>query len=259
MHTHLNRKTIFDAVREVIGRGFTQSEADRIEAAIDRALLPADTPAPEVRLGKLSEQFESGGRGAGTVSSGRGDPGGVSYGIYQLASRTGTAARFVESEGEPWRHEFAGNAPGSNAFSAAWRAIAKREPAAFAHAQHAYIERTHYRPAVEAVRARTGLNLDQRHQAVRDATWSVAVQHGGAAKILVRAIGKADAEHARDGAHYDRVLVERIYAERSRYVLRVAARSASGAARTLRSIVQNRYPTELAAARAMFGSGPANA
>jgi hypothetical protein len=42
------------------------------------------------RIGAIAERFESGGRGPGTVSSGAGDPGGISYGTYQLASRTGT-------------------------------------------------------------------------------------------------------------------------------------------------------------------------
>jgi hypothetical protein len=33
-------------------------------------------------LGMTSSRYESGGRGAGTVSTGRGDHGGVSYGTY---------------------------------------------------------------------------------------------------------------------------------------------------------------------------------
>ncbi|HFO7914780.1 TPA: hypothetical protein ACHK1J_005692, partial [Escherichia coli] len=34
-------------------------------------------------LGKTSERYESGGRGPGVISSGKGDHGGVSYGMYQ--------------------------------------------------------------------------------------------------------------------------------------------------------------------------------
>jgi len=259
MKIELNRKPIFDAFRSVLGRGFTQLETERIDRAIDRALETNPLDESAARLGRLSEEFESGGRGPGAVSSGLRDPGGVSYGIYQLASRTGTAARFVLSEGGRWKDAFAGKSPGSKAFSAVWRAIAESEPDAFADAQHAFIERTHYRPAVDAARKGTGLDLDLCHQAVRDATWSVAVQHGGAAKILIRAIGKADAGLARDDAGFDRTLVDEIYAERAQYVLRVAARSSSGAAQTLQSIVRKRYPTELAAARAMFEAGPASA
>lgn len=110
----MNKKPIFDAVRMMLGRGFTQAEVARLDAAIDRSLAD-DTP----RLGALSERFESGERGPGAVSSGKGDPGGVSYGIWQLSSRAGTAAAFMASEGAPWQGDFAGAAPGSAAFSAA--------------------------------------------------------------------------------------------------------------------------------------------
>lgn len=249
----MNKKPIFDAVRVLLGRGFTQAEVDRLDRAIDRA-IERTTSEGAPRLGALSERFESGERGAGAVSSGKGDPGGVSYGIWQLSSRAGTAAAFVAAEGAPWRGDFAGAAPGSPAFSAAWQAIAAGEPDAFAAAQHAFIERTHYRPAVAAVLRGTGFDLDLRHAAVRDAVWSVAVQHGGAAKILTAAVTAADTAASRADVDYDRALVEAIYAERSAYVLRVAARAGAATAqgRTLQSITRNRYPAELAAALALF-------
>jgi hypothetical protein len=40
----------------------------------------------QARLGSVSERYESSGRGPGTVSSGAGDPGGVSNGVYLLSS-----------------------------------------------------------------------------------------------------------------------------------------------------------------------------
>lgn len=204
------------------------------------------------RLGALSERYESGGRGPGTVSSGVRDPGGVSYGLYQLASRTGTAAAFVAAEGVRWSRDFIGRAPGTPAFSAAWKAIAAREPEAFAAAQHAFIERTHYRPVVQAVLAQTGLDLDARAAAVRDACWSCAVQHGGAARVLGRAVARADRRASRTDRAYDRALVEEIYAERCDYVSKLAERADPGARRTMRDIVAKRYPAELAAALAML-------
>lgn len=242
----MNRKPIFEAVRALLGRGFSQAEVDLLDDAIDLAL--AERP----RLGALSELFESGGRGPGAVSSGTGDPGGVSYGIWQLSSRAGTAAAFAAAEGARWHVDFAGAAPGTAAFSAAWKAIASREPSAFAEAQHRFIARTHYSPAVAEVARRTGIDLDGRHPAVRDATWSVAVQHGGAAAILTAAVATADAALDRTDAGYDRRLVEAIYAERSAYVRRVAARSGGAVRRTLEAVVRSRYPAELAAALAMF-------
>jgi hypothetical protein len=251
----LNRKPIFDAVRRLLGRAITQEEVERLDRAIDLAL---GGPAGEAgrRLGALSERYESGGNGPGTVSGGHGDPGGVSYGTYQLASRTGTAARFVAAEGAPWARSFGAAQPGSAAFSRVWRELAEREPEAFEAAQHAFIERSHYRPAVAAVLAATGLDLDSRHDAVRDATWSVSVQHGRAARILSAAVAQADAQMARDaGLDYDRALIGTIYAERTAYVLGVAGRSGEAAARMLRSITRNRYPAELKSALAMLDAG----
>lgn len=247
----MNKKPVFDVVRSILGRGFTQSEVIRIDAALDRALGAG--AAAKARLGALSEQFESGDRGAGAVSTGRGDPGGVSYGIWQLSSRVGTAAAFVAAEGSAWSHEFGDARPGTAAFSATWRAIAAREEQAFAQAQHAFIERTHYRPAIAAVLHATGCDLDARHAAVRDAAWSVAVQHGGAARILTDAVERVDADRNRSHPGYDRVLVEAIYAVRTSYVLAVAARASSAAERrTLTSITQRRYPVEREAALAML-------
>lgn len=209
------------------------------------------------RLGSLSEVYESGNRGPGTVSSGRGDPGGVSYGVYQLSSRAGTLASFMRNEGQRWAGEFAGMSPGSQAYNDQWRAIAAREPGAFRDAQHAFIERTHYQPAVAAVQDRNGLNLDSRSNAVRDATWSVSVQHGGTATILNRAVAATDAQLARTDAGYDRALINNIYAERTSYVLNVARTNGSLSANEraqLISITENRYPAELRDALRMLDS-----
>ena len=231
-----------------------------------RAPVPAPPPAaapaaggnPAHRLGGLSERYESGGRGPGTVSTGTNDPGGVSYGTYQLSTNAGTLQSFLRNEGARWAGELRGR-PGSATFSADWRTIASREPQAFGDAQHAFIRRTHYAPAVATVRDRTGLDLDTRHDAVRDAVWSVSVQHGGAATILVRAVERAGRTHAPSAPGYDRALIESIYAERSAYVLDVARNStrlSAGERQQLRDIVATRYPAELRDALAMLDAGP---
>ena len=48
--------------------------------------------AKEWALGDTSQRYETGNRGAGTISTGKGDHGGVSYGSYQLSSKTGLTA-----------------------------------------------------------------------------------------------------------------------------------------------------------------------
>lgn len=277
------RKPIFDAVRTMLGRGFTDGEVKALDEACDLAeaavkpvevkpakpapvaapvpVSPATTPSspplvpssvPE--LGSLSEEYESGGRGPGAVSGGVNDPGGVSYGTYQLASATGTCAAFVKAEGKPWAGELGVGKPGSAAFSAAWKAIAAREPAVFRQAQHAFIERTHYRPVITAVEDRKAINLDARSEAVRNMVWSCAVQHHGAPNILIKAVDTVDQSTERDAPDYDRKLIEAGYDARTAYVLEVAKNPKLPQAERdqLVSITRNRFVKERAKALAML-------
>lgn len=247
----MTRGPIFAAIKAARGgQAFAAIDVAQIDGLLDRLGVPRDEPE-RAKLGALSERYESGGRGPGTVSSGVGDPGGVSYGLYQLASKTGTVGAFLEHEGRPWLAELS-PAPGSPAFTAAWKAIAAREPERFAAAQHAFIERTHYRSAVDKVRTLTGLDLDAQAQAVRDATWSVAVQHGRAADILADAIRLADARATRAGAGYDEALVRSIYAARTAYVRKLLVAASGGTASTFRTLIESRYPDEMARALAML-------
>jgi hypothetical protein len=280
----MNRKPIFDAVRSMLGRGFKTAEIKALDLACDlaeAAIEPGQNepvkptpaasdaaptnpntsfakPVPVHRLGSLSETYESGGNGPGTVSSGHGDPGGVSYGTYQLSSNAGTLSAFMKSEGKPWATEFGTAKGGSAEFSAIWKVIAARDKVAFGAAQHDFIERTHYRVAVQAVKDRKGIDLDTRHDAVRDAVWSVAVQHGGAAMILNDSVDATDIKLARDHTGYDRKLVEAIYKRRTDYVLSVASnpKLPANQKQQLISITKNRYPSELKAALAMLDSDP---
>lgn len=186
---------------------------------------PHDTPA----LGALSAQYETGGRGPGTVSTGRGDIGGVSYGSYQLATAAGRPQQFLASEGARWAEAFAGQRAGTAAFSQTWREVAAREPEAFAEAQHAYIARTHYQPQAERVETRTtvagvdggiavaGVALAQHSRALQNVAWSTAVQHGPNSNIVANAIRDVRAAGTADwDAGFDRAVIDAVYAERGR-------------------------------------------
>lgn len=248
----MTRTPIFEAIKAARGgKAFTAAEVPQVDDLLDRLGIPRNGATTNAKLGALSERYESGGRGPGTVSSGAGDPGGVSYGLYQLASKVGTVQRFLADEGKPWSRELAGT-PGTAPFSAAWKAIAAREPDRFAAAQHAFIERSHYRPCVAKVLQATGLDCDNRSQAVRDAVWSCAVQHGRAAEIIARAVAAADAHALRTAPAYDRRLVQEIYAERTAYLRKLLSTATGGTAQTFRNIISNRYPDELRRALAML-------
>ena len=165
-------------------------------------------------LGKLSAKYETGNRGPGTVSTGSGDPGGVSYGSYQMATKTGTVARFVSQTDFPWRGEFLNLKPGTAAFTAKWKEIAAKEPDRFQECQHEFIKLTHFDLLVGKTLEEDGLDLRKRSRAVQDVVWSTAVQHGGKASIIHRALAKVSVDE--NDPDFDKQLISAIYAERGR-------------------------------------------
>ena len=184
----------------------TTSTSSSSAGALGEALAEA--------LGELSAKYETGGRGPGTVSTGSGDPGGVSYGSYQMATKMGTVARFVAQAGFRWAQDFAGLAPGTAPFTACWKRIAAAETAAFQSAQHAFIKKTHYDLLAAKVLNDDGLDVNTRSRAVQDVCWSTAVQHGGATPIFHRAISNCTAKPT--DPNFDEQLIRAVYAERGR-------------------------------------------
>lgn len=208
------------------------------------------------RLGSLSARYESRGN-PGTVSSGRNDRGGISYGTYQLATKTGDAAAFVASpEFRPWAREFENLTPATAAFGNQWQAVAARDPDAFQQAQHAYIRRTHYDPVISQVNRDTGYDLDNASDAVRDAAWSVSVQHRTAAVILTDALRRTDQALPRTDPNYESRLIDSIYDRRTELVTGVRnkamAENRVGDAEHLNNVINNRYPQERADAQNML-------
>lgn len=161
----------FDLAR---GRASGSGDASSTAQRIARSAGAAVGQATNWVLGQTSKFFESGKAGAGAISSGKGDFGGVSYGTYQLSSRRGTVNAFLRDSG--YASQFEGLAPGTAAFNAKWGEVAKNDPA-FAAAQHDFIKRTHFDRAAAGLKA-SGLDLSQRGAAVQDALWSTSVQFG---------------------------------------------------------------------------------
>lgn len=217
---------------------------------------PPVATSSDSTLGQLSIRFETGGRGPGTVSSGSGDAGGVSYGSYQMTSRGGgTVARFVADPAFPFKDRFAGLVPGSPEFTAAWKALAAEQGPAFHAAQHDFIKQTHYDPMVNAVRARTGFEVTTRTPALKDCCWSTAVQHGpnnGIFHTVLAPLLASQTPRPEEGAVFDEAVIRAVYAERGR-------RDASGALVHFRNNspdvqqgVANRFVSELKDALAML-------
>ena len=172
--------------------------------------------ASEHVLGKLSEKFETGGRGPGTVSGGQGDPGGASYGSYQMTSKPapGTVGRFVSQTDFPFRSNFTNLAPGSAPFTAAWKQLATDQRDAFQDVQHTFIKRTHYDPLVAKIKAEDQLDINTRSLTLQDVIWSTSVQHGPGSSIPHVALRAVTVP--RQAPDFDKNFIIAIYAERGR-------------------------------------------
>jgi gas vesicle protein len=171
-----------------VGRGATKAWEGAAWVG-DRA-----TAAKDWVLGKTSKLFESGSGGAGTVSTGRGDHGGASYGTYQLASNTGTLKKFLDSTS--YGEQFKGMTPGTREFNDKWKQIARDDPN-FGDAQHEFIKQTHFDPQIERLN-KAGIDLSGRGAAVKDSVWSTSVQFGGNSSLIEKALAGRDVEKMSD-------------------------------------------------------------
>jgi len=201
-------------------------------------------------LGQLSAKYETGGRGPGTVSSGAGDPGGVSYGSYQMATKMGTATRFVTQAGFHWRQDFQNLAAGTAQFTAVWKKIAADQTTAFQNAQHAYIKQTHYDLLAAKIMSDDNLDVNSRSRALQDVVWSTAVQHGGATPIVHRACGNVSCSPS--DPKYDELLIRAIYAERGKRKADGNLAYFSRSSPSVQTGVANRFKNEALDALAML-------
>jgi len=121
-------------------------------------------------LGSISRKYESRGN-AGTISTGVGDPGGKSYGSYQLSSNKGVLQSFINQSG--FKNEFDGLKIGSPAFDKKWKELAQKYPDQFAKEQHDFIKRTHFDPVAKEA-SKMGYDLSDKR--IREALFSSSVQ-----------------------------------------------------------------------------------
>lgn len=143
-------------------------------------------------LGQTSERYESSGRGAGVISTGDDDHGGVSYGAYQLSNRSGTLQEYLDQS--PYGVHFQNLTPATQAFNETWRDLARTDPD-FGRDQHAFIGRSHYEEQLSRLEAR-GIDLRDRGIAIQDLLWSTSVQFRGLTTTIV---SKGLAEKFPDG------------------------------------------------------------
>ena len=201
-------------------------------------------------LGILSAKYETGGRGPGTVSSGAGDPGGVSYGSYQMATKTGTVKRFVTQSDFPWLSDFQNLTPGTGDFSTCWKRIATNQTDDFQKCQHEFIKRTHYDLLVAKILSDDNVDMNTRTTTLQNVVWSTAVQHGPGTPIVHRACATLSCNPA--DAQYDEQLIRAIYAERGRRKPDGNLAYFGKSSPSVQAGVANRFKNELADALAML-------
>ncbi len=162
-------------------------------------------------LGSLSIIWESGNKGSGTISKGKGDPGGVSYGIYQLSSRYGSLREFLRTEGESYSEELKHLTPGTSIFNSKWREIAYLDGNNFRKAQHHFVERKYYLPFKERLKETLDLDIDNYSHVLKDVAWSTAVQHGPLNNVFKYALRSTNINTITEEE-----IIQRVYNERGR-------------------------------------------
>jgi hypothetical protein len=170
-------------------------------------------------LGELSAHFESAKPAASAI--GYDITGGWSFGTFQIASKTGTMALFLNylKTAQPQAYALLENAGGSSAalkgskeFKKAWELLAsdKTLGANFAQVQYGFIKTQHFDVLASKVLKDTGLNVAQRSVALQNVFWSVATQHGPKSSVISNALSGKDVSKMTD-----KQLIEAIYAERA--------------------------------------------
>lgn len=214
--------------------------------------LKSSHKVEDAELGQLSAQFESGSDGVAAVGYDRN--GGTSYGKYQVSSRAGSLKDFLDfldTEAPELSRRLRSSGPGNTgsrrgAMPDAWRAIAEEQPERFEDLQEAFVRESHYKPALESIAQRTGIDPNNISTAMREVIWSTAVQHGpaGAARIFERANAMSGSQK---DPSYERNLISNVYK------IRVGQFGSSDS--NIQAAVANRFKQEKALALNMLSGG----
>src|SRR5574338_1690348 len=118
-------------------------------------------------LGDIVKKYESGNLGPRAISHDPNDPGGASYGTYQLAANTGSLQDFIDKMG--YTYDFDGLEPGSKEFDEEWESLCDDDAKDFQLKEGQYIKMRMYDPR-RAYATTLGF-LDT--PAINEAIWSI--------------------------------------------------------------------------------------
>lgn len=171
------------------------------------------------KIAVLTRKYESNGDLA-CVSSGVGDMGGVSYGLYQFSSILGIVDDFVN-----WLNNYpdpafanyelvlAMNKVNSEKFKKQWRELGTIDPGNFGRLQDEYIKLKYYDTAARKL-LKESFNLDNHSDALKAVVLSRSIQNGptGCTDLFIIAAEKLGKPlSALDNADYDSDLISAIY------------------------------------------------
>ena len=207
---------------------------------------PERTGSARENFGFLSRRFESGGALA-TISGGTGDPGGVSFGPYQLSSKKGSVKNFVEhikkhyDQNSPlWeltRHNDWTN--GNGKFASTWKALANSNPEELGKANREFVRPRYFNEPLQRL-SQQNPKLAQRIEespALQELFFSVSIQHGefgGVQGIFNRAQKKCTDKQC------PFQLTDKVFEER-----KIIVQNSQGIApKQKEAILKSRYPEE---------------
>lgn len=199
------------------------------------------------RIGDSVKKFESGSSGPLTISGGKGDYGGVSFGTYQFPTygkTTVTSGNLYNFWNRFYANQYPGITPGNNqAFKNAWKDAVNRNPEQFAANEWAYIKELHYDPQVRKLSGI--LNPDTHSRAAQDMVWSAAVQYGPNTNVIKAALNGRNAQSMSVSD-----LINTVYD----YKINSVGSYFKGSSQAVRNSVANRFKNEKQVLLALTGS-----
>lgn len=131
-------------------------------------------------IGDLAKKYETSGKGPGYISNGSnwGDPGGDSYGSYQIETKKGTMKEYLTKTNDMFTKELSQFAINSDKFKQTWKDLASKYPEQFQQSQFDFLckKPNGYNDAI-AYAKKLGWATD--NLAMQSAIFSISNQSGG--------------------------------------------------------------------------------
>ncbi len=246
-----NIENILDPLDNTSNQGIQYAQNNLANIASD-----VEQTSKFYRIGTLSGLYESTDNPA---AIGVDNSGGPSYGAYQIATTPGTMNNYINFLQQiPQYQSFADilNKAGGNiaaiakspSFVNAWQQLSKNKD--FNASQYNFIINTHLNPLINAVKEKDLLNLDNRHPVVKDALYSMSVQHRAAPQIVNKALQELKQQYGSNPLNIDDTMILRsLYKNRADYVKALPESQHAGDKKITRqekmNIINKRYPKEL--------------